>query len=337
MKQWHVFGLVALCLMGSTTVGAQPPRKADLNSNPPEFRPLPPALPSQLDEEQLGKKNTQQSPYQSVTSFLYCSKQGDGRGAAFLLSGVDWQNANVDKIGELTGGSNKIDWRVDYDPAQSLVVNRPVGAALADAEEVTLTLKVGVRDAVYVEVSQEETVTLRREPTKGGPVWRIVPDKADEPATLGEIAFGKTRKGVIRTMVSYYANADLALKKMALNYSMVQVRQLGLGIFQYAEDGGEQFPPDAVTLAERITPYLRSKSVFTALGDPEGVQSYQYNPKIFGTQLGKIESPAEVVLLFMGKPDKLDFRYNGKTVVGYADGHVKAITEEEAKNLKWAP
>jgi len=48
-----------------------------------------------------------------------------------------------------------------------------------------------------------------------------------------------------------------------------------------------------------------------------------------------IQNPSTLVSIYQGHDQKLDFKYDGHSVVGFMDGHVKAVTPEEAKNLRW--
>jgi prepilin-type processing-associated H-X9-DG protein len=83
--------------------------------------------------------------------------------------------------------------------------------------------------------------------------------------------------------------------------------------------------------------YLRSDDIFTAPGEKLGQQSYNLNPQLADKDLAELEEVAQTVMIYLGKESNLDFRFGGKTVVGFADGHVEAVDAEHAKTLRWNP
>jgi prepilin-type processing-associated H-X9-DG protein len=53
--------------------------------------------------------------------------------------------------------------------------------------------------------------------------------------------------------------------------------------------------------------------------------------------MADIKNVPTLVALYLGRDQKLDFRYGGLSPVCFVDGHVKAVTPEEAKSLRWEP
>jgi prepilin-type processing-associated H-X9-DG protein len=51
--------------------------------------------------------------------------------------------------------------------------------------------------------------------------------------------------------------------------------------------------------------------------------------------LSAVASPAKTVMIYEGKAGKLDYRHNGRAVVGFMDGHCKLINADEAAGLIW--
>ena len=88
---------------------------------------------------------------------------------------------------------------------------------------------------------------------------------------------------------------------------------------------------------KKLTPYLKNDLVFTAPGDPAGTTSYDVNANVVGLSLADFTAPSETIAFYQGHDQKLDFRYGGLSPVCFMDGHVKAVTPEEAKTLRWAP
>lgn len=70
---------------------------------------------------------------------------------------------------------------------------------------------------------------------------------------------------------------------------------------------------------------------------PQAYESYAFNTNLNGAELKDIKAPADTVLLYEGREGKLSFRHDGKANVAFVDGHVMAITAEDAKELIWNP
>jgi prepilin-type processing-associated H-X9-DG protein len=293
--------------------------------------------PNPPTEEQRGKKLTQFSPQQVVTQFVQSASEGDGKGAAFLLSGVEWNSSDVEKLGNLLAATGYSDWRVGIETETAALATRPASSAPASDEIISIAVNVGVVGGLSTRMHQAENVKLRRESTKGGPVWRIIPDLLPTIPAAETAAFGAAHAGVVRTLASYFAKADESVQMMSLRVSQRQVKSLTLGVMQFVQDYQQVYKFNTENFKVKLLPYMRSEAFFTAPGDADGVQSYQFNPELFGKRLIDIVKPSSIVLIFMGAPDKLDFRYGGKTVIGYADGHVESIDAEAAKSLRWMP
>ena len=80
---------------------------------------------------------------------------------------------------------------------------------------------------------------------------------------------------------------------------------------------------------------MRSQDTFHCSSDTAGAVSYAFNFAIAGKKTTRIKSPATTVLIYEGKGGKLEFKHGGKAGVAFVDGHVKMITEKEAKKLVW--
>jgi hypothetical protein len=114
-----------------------------------------------------------------------------------------------------------------------------------------------------------------------------------------------------------------------------QIKQLTLGVMQFVQDYNEQFAFTEKTLKEKLTPYLRDSAVWTAPGDAVGTQSFSFNPRLFGATTRNLRWN-ETVIFYMGKDQQLDFRFNGKALVGFMSG-VDFVDKEQSKNLRWEP
>ncbi|MBV9470028.1 MAG: hypothetical protein JOZ57_12380, partial [Abitibacteriaceae bacterium] len=51
----------------------------------------------------------------------------------------------------------------------------------------------------------------------------------------------------------------------------------------------------------------------------------------------RIQHPDTTVMVYEGHDGELSFVHNGRAVVGFADGHVMLVDQEQAKTLRWKP
>ena len=116
----------------------------------------------------------------------------------------------------------------------------------------------------------------------------------------------------------------------AASVSLSNLKQLGLGIMQYAQDHDQTFPPleDAAAMKKAIMPYVKSESLFV---HPNSKEAYQPNASLSGKKMTSLAEPATRVLGFEASPDA-----NGRRAVLYADGHVKRIAESDWPDIKKA-
>jgi prepilin-type processing-associated H-X9-DG protein len=113
-----------------------------------------------------------------------------------------------------------------------------------------------------------------------------------------------------------------------------QGKRLGLSIIYYVEDHEEVYPP-IQSWVQKTKSKWDSPDLITCPLDEEGYVSYSMNKLVAGQSVAEMYSPAETVLLYEGRDAKLSFKHDGKAVVVFADGHVRLITAEAAKNLIW--
>ena len=114
------------------------------------------------------------------------------------------------------------------------------------------------------------------------------------------------------------------------------VKQIELGLVQYAQDYNK-YPPSAAGYKAAVFPYIKSEQVFHCPDDSGGGESYSFNTNLQGKNIAALNAPADTVMVYEGNGQTLDFRHEGKAVVGFADGHVQVMTREEAKTLRWKP
>jgi prepilin-type processing-associated H-X9-DG protein len=197
-------------------------------------------------------------------------------------------------------------------------------------EEALVSFELGWQPST--DESSEEVVLVR----KVGDVWKMV--APDPLLRRSRNAIDSIDTASNLTFLVRYPKAVLAGRAMAKEVnSLSNVKQISLGLIMYAQDYDEVFIPDAARFKETILPYIKSEAVFTSPFDPAGTISYKFNPQLVRKSMAKIAEPANTVMVFEGEHKKLLFRYDGKAVVGFADGHAKFVTPEEAKKLRWTP
>ncbi len=136
-----------------------------------------------------------------------------------------------------------------------------------------------------------------------------------------------------RAMVQPHA---LLMHSVALS-SMSNVKQILLGIIQLTQDYDEKFAFTTANFHDKVFPYIKSEQVFQAPAvDEDKPLAYTVNPTLAGKSLADLDEPAQTVAVYEAGPDgKPLFRFGGKAVIGFADGHVRLIGPEQAQNMTW--
>lgn len=184
-----------------------------------------------------------------------------------------------------------------------------------------------------IEKPQNETVALHfgADAERGGErVWQIVPPATEEEANKS------VQKGGFFAYASYF----LAQKgPMPLGFSgskaaqrQNHLKQLALGVMMFLQDYDERYAFAPEYLHDAILPYVKSEEVFLVPGTQD---TYSFNANLSDQSSNTLKEPAQTVLLYEG--ENLTFRYNGKAAIGFADGHVKLVSPDEAKELIWKP
>ncbi len=87
-------------------------------------------------------------------------------------------------------------------------------------------------------------------------------------------------------------------------------------------------------------PYTMSGALFKCPADAGG-ESYSLNQNLRGISLTKLSDPSNTVAIYEGRNQVLDFRHEHRdgnvAVVGFADGHVHVVSQNQAQNLRWKP
>lgn len=145
-------------------------------------------------------------------------------------------------------------------------------------------------------------------------------------------------KEMMPSLVYFLAHPEIAghAKDAAkATVCMSNLKQIALGFLMFASDYDDVFKLTATNWKSKIMPYIKNEAIFTCPDDPKGTLSYSFNGQLAGKNMAKVSDPSKLVLVYEGKGGTLNFRHDGKANVAFADGHVRRITKEEAKNLVW--
>lgn len=261
------------------------------------------------------------SPEAAVRSFVLAINRLDASGAECVVGA----KADADLRGWLQ------DARSSPEKLQiSLVEAKPEVTGEMALVVVTLDLQTNTEKNRF-----EETLTLRKTDGK----WKIVPPTAAELDARSKP--GDKNPYALGTLAAIY-NHPKKVKEVATAGAILvscrsHLKQLATATFVFLEDYDDKFmlKPDAIKVG--LSPYVRDNENFHCPADAAGAVTYSLNPQLQGKARAKIRKPAETVMLYEGKKGALSFRHNGRAVVAFANGAVKAVTPAEAKALKWAP
>jgi len=115
----------------------------------------------------------------------------------------------------------------------------------------------------------------------------------------------------------------------ALNASSnSNLKQLMLGVIQYAQDYDEVFPSmqSMYVLKKSIYPYVKTEAIFK---QPSNGKFYIPNAALSKKSVASIMNSSELAAIY-----EADFGSDGKRAVGFADGHVKRVTPAEWTKIK---
>ena len=192
-------------------------------------------------------------------------------------------------------------------------------------DKATATYKLLVTRAGKPEPAEPDSVQLERV----GGSWLLVPLATMDP---------KSPFGGLATMLS---NPQIVVTQSrnaaATAACLSNLKQISTAFLMLSNDNDDVFKCKADGWKKTIMPYIKSEAIFHCTDDKSGGVSYSVNPNVLGKKSTAIQWPAETVLVYEGHNMKLDFRHAGKACVAYVDGHVKTVTPEQAKKLRWKP
>lgn len=110
--------------------------------------------------------------------------------------------------------------------------------------------------------------------------------------------------------------------------------KLALGLAELSQDYNECYAFDEAYFEDMITPYVPAdKDILLVPGTRD---RWSFNGRLCGHS-GPWAGDPRCVLLYDGKNEKLNFRFDGKAAVCLDDRTVKFVTPDEAANLRFEP
>lgn len=326
------FSLLLLSLLLCGAANAQPdPNAVGMGANPPEARPVQ-EVPAQLAPDT--PENGARFFFQALTGDDELKMSLAVAGARVGFFGSDeWEKARRDVY---AFGLRHL--------RSSLIDLVTVEARTEDEATVSLVVRtavVGDKGQIVRRGAPERyTLQLRRDPAGTFPgfggvanVWRVVPPSVEEVLAR---PFDETPPLQLAAVLALHDPRLLPRVQQQLGLS--QLKQLGLGAFQFALDSVERFALDDAGHERALRPYLKVDSLYTIAGTKD--EHWHFNDNLSAQPLAALNEPARTVLFYDGSsPDSehLNFRFNGKTLICFADAHCQARSKEEVADLIWKP
>lgn len=296
----HALCLLVACFMSVKVTQAQPP---DLE---------PPRVP--LPQPVFVEAKPVITPYQTLTSFIDCHNDDNWASAPGMIDGAERDNVELENItAEIVKarGTLKLDFR---------------DANLeTEGDDATMTMAVHAENHLGLKMVWRESIKFHRRADE----WLLRPI---EPRMVDWNA----AEGYLQRLIVLVAHPKVRILQFQ-NESAHQIKQLSLGVMQFIQDHDQKFAFTQETFRNELRFYVKSGEIWTAPGDEIGKQSYEINPNLIGRNPWEAADVGKTVQIYLGHNGKLDFRYDGKTVVGFVDRHVEILDAEQAKNLRWTP
>jgi prepilin-type processing-associated H-X9-DG protein len=357
-----------MCALAASISGAQVATAQPQDAGQPRAGiPLTPEQAAEFQQKQRAELKERQeaaeaaerrTPAGSLQQFATALNTGDIALAERLVLGGRPGHAQ-----QLEGGLSP--WRFGIFP---LAADAPEGKDEFEARVVVFfmrsdPLEVTDNYLLSTKMSFIEAVTLRR---GDDGEWKIVPRPAPpaflnvKGANLQEQIAAIKAMSVQEQIASLEANIKAAQSEsdgflntwartlsqprvpnlqVASRISMSNLKQILLGMLQFAQDYDQKLLFTPANFAEKLQPYTKSRKIFLAPTlDQNDPFAYTLNPEVAGKSLGAFAQPSRTAAIYEADKDgKLLFRFDGKAVIGFVDGHVKLTSPEEAEKLMWKP
>ncbi len=301
---------------------AQPdPNAMGMGANPPET----PAVLKGDTPENAARKIV--ADFNGSMELLFSSNVVGARLGFYGSDDWEWAFGNLSELRGSKGSrvdAIKVEEQTDDEAVVSVTVHHEGrrGGELVRTEPETIQLRLH-RDTNVAEP------LLRLAPV----LWRIVPPRVEDVLAKPLSDTPPFELAALLTL------RDLRLLPLIrAQRAMNQLKQLSLGALQFVQDYDEFYAFDDEAHERALRPYLKTDSLYTIVGTKD--EKWRFNDNLSAQPLAKLAEPARTVMFYDGASpdsDKLNFRFGGKTLICFADGHCKAFTKDELSDLIWKP
>ncbi len=269
------------------------------------------------------------TPEQTIRSFIAAMFNGEVKKAVMCVFGatldprLDSLDADV-KSQKAKGGGQQDALKIS--------------AISVKMEGDSATAEVKYAPPVQQGMALEEKISLKR----SGNDWKIVPLSTVELAAIAGQMEGKPGAAmppvtVIASSITNYQVLFAARERARTVSCLSNVKQISLAMLMYLQDYDEKFKLRADSYKAKLMPYCKNEQIFHCPADKSGAVSYSFNGNLQGVSMTALKFPAQTVMIYEGKNGKLEFRHNGMAIIGFADGHAKAMNALGATKLRWTP
>lgn len=250
------------------------------------------------------------TPEAALKEFVAAWNRGDAVAAAKLVDGTD-PKAKHEKIAQFLK---------EKDAPRIVVtrIRRSGDKLIADVD----VKMAGEGQSLSV---KDDTITI----VQRADGWKLVASQA----TGGEKAVLSAMTSVVKSDGTAVGGAKSASQKTV---ALSNMKQIALGTLMYAGDWNDILKMSPATAKEKIMPYIKNREVFK---DPATGKDdvYVFNNRLTNVPFDYVKYPAETVLWSLGAQGALLYPYDGKTVIAFADGHVKLVGKADIAKLRWTP
>ena len=188
---------------------------------------------------------------------------------------------------------------------------------------VTSHVSISIQGQPPQAIDDSTTLVLR------GDTWKIVPatGPGNRPAVFGAISAILVMPKGAMMQARQAASVTMALSNL---------KQIALAAIMLSSDHNDKLAIDPSAVHKALNPYLKNDQIWI---DPitKSKTLYSFNTNLANVLVTSIKMPAETVMFYVGQKGQFEYPYKGRTLVAYADGHVKILTAEAAKHVIWKP
>jgi prepilin-type processing-associated H-X9-DG protein len=296
---------MTVVILGAKITFAQPSTSPREKNPMPEHQQPVPAMPIEQALQQYVSGLNSQNPYFGCAPFVAGAKIGYYGGPAW---GEHW-------IEERHG-------------AELQVVQVQVVAAEQDKARAIVQYRWKL--PLFQSAVLKEEVNLVRQPDNIVPnklVWKILPGDAPKAQDGTPLVLNATAAAVL--------NPEQSIQHFEAGEVLGNLRVLSTATLTFLQDYDEVFAFQAKYREAATAPYMRGHE--SSWDVPGTERKFQFNENLTGWNQEKISAPHNTVLLYDGQKGALNYEYEGKAAVAFADGHAELVSPERAKSLIWKP